>query len=254
MKQLKLLDRMFLLSETREVPMHVGGVNLYTLPQGVDDTSFLAELGEMPDIDARKLVKAPRKGKAPAFKRGFAFKRTEYTGPAATRRAYGNALVSLGKVNTAVVSIDGDVKNSTYAEDFFRAFPKRSFQCYIAEQNMVGMGLGMQAKGYIPFMATFAAFFEYHDLRATLLRFVQVAVQALVVALVDHRGVVRIVEQGGEHFFHRAGCRLDKIVHFLFRDEYVVRRQADLAGIHGLAHHDGIRRFLDVRRAANHHG
>ena len=124
----------------------------------------LAELGEMPEIDARKLVKVPRKGKAPAFKRGFVFKRTEYTGAAATRRAYGNALVSLGKVNDAVVSIDGDVKNSTYAEDFFKAFPKRSFQCYIAEQNMVGMGLGMQAKGYIPFMATFAAFLSRaHD-------------------------------------------------------------------------------------------
>ncbi|MFA9452818.1 MAG: transketolase [Candidatus Aminicenantaceae bacterium] len=124
----------------------------------------LAELGEMPDIDARKLVKVPRKVKAPVFKRGFAFKRTEYTGAVATRRAYGNALVSLGKVNNTVVAIDGDVKNSTYADDFFGAFPKRSFQCYIAEQNMVGMGLGLQAKGYLPFMATFAAFLSRaHD-------------------------------------------------------------------------------------------
>jgi transketolase len=124
----------------------------------------LAELGEMPDIDARKLVKVPRKVKAPVFKRGFAFKRTEYKGAVATRRAYGNALVSLGKVNNTVVAIDGDVKNSTYADDFFEAFPKRSFQCYIAEQNMVGMGLGLQAKGYLPFMATFAAFLSRaHD-------------------------------------------------------------------------------------------
>ncbi|MGB2907917.1 MAG: transketolase, partial [Candidatus Aminicenantaceae bacterium] len=124
----------------------------------------LAELGKMPDIDARKLVKVPRKVKAPVFKRGFAFKRTEYKGAVATRRAYGNALVSLGKVNNTVVAIDGDVKNSTYADDFFEAFPKRSFQCYIAEQNMVGMGLGLQAKGYLPFMATFAAFLSRaHD-------------------------------------------------------------------------------------------
>ncbi len=132
--------------------------------KGEDLKIALAELGEMPDIDARKLVKAPRKVKGPALRRGFAFKRAGYKGAVATRRAYGDALVSLGKVNNAVVSIDGDVKNSTYAEDFFKAFPKRSFQCYIAEQNMVGMGLGMQAKGYLPFMATFAAFLSRaHD-------------------------------------------------------------------------------------------
>jgi len=124
----------------------------------------LEELGDMPDIDASRYVKAPRKGKVPKFTRRFAFERTDYTDKTATRRAYGNALVSLGKVNDAVVSIDGDVKNSTYAEDFFRAFPKRSFQCYIAEQNMVGMGLGLQAKGFLPFMATFAAFLSRaHD-------------------------------------------------------------------------------------------
>jgi transketolase len=124
----------------------------------------LEELGDMPDIDASRYVKAPRKGKVPKFTRRFAFKRTDYTDKTATRRAYGNALVSLGQVNDAVVSIDGDVKNSTYAEDFFRAFPKRSFQCYIAEQNMVGMGLGLQAKGFLPFMATFAAFLSRaHD-------------------------------------------------------------------------------------------
>jgi transketolase len=124
----------------------------------------LAELGEMPQVDAAQYVKRPKKKKARAPAKRYAFPRTEYTGATATRRAYGNALVSLGSVNDTVVCIDGDVKNSTYAEDFFKAFPKRSFQCYIAEQNMVGMGLGMQAKGYLPFMATFAAFLSRaHD-------------------------------------------------------------------------------------------
>ncbi len=64
----------------------------------------------------------------------------------------------------SVVAIDGDVKNSTYADKFFEAFPERSFECYIAEQNMVGMGIGLAAKGYIPFIATFAAFLtRAHD-------------------------------------------------------------------------------------------
>ena len=60
--------------------------------------------------------------------------------------------------------VDGDVKNSTYADKFFEAFPERSFQAFIAEQNMIGVGMGLAAKGYLPFMATFAAFLtRAHD-------------------------------------------------------------------------------------------
>lgn len=124
----------------------------------------LEELGPMPSVNAKNYLKKPRKNAALQLKKGFNFKRTSYRDKVATRRAYGNALEQLGQVNEAVVALDGDVKNSTYAEDFFEAFPKRSFQSYIAEQNMVGMGLGMSAKGYIPFIATFAAFLtRAHD-------------------------------------------------------------------------------------------
>jgi len=124
----------------------------------------LEELGPMPSIDAKKFVKKPRKVKTHQLKKGYNFTKTPYKDKVATRRAYGNALVNLGKVNEAVVALDGDVKNSTYAEDFFEVFPKRSYQSYIAEQNMVGMGLGMSAKGYIPFIATFSAFLvRAHD-------------------------------------------------------------------------------------------
>ena len=124
----------------------------------------LRELGPMPKIDARRYVKLPPKKMKSGFTYSYAFKRNTYEKPTATRRAYGNALLSLGKVNDAVIALDGDVKNSTYAEDFFRAFPERSFQSYIAEQNMVGMGMGLAAKGYLPFIATFAAFLtRAHD-------------------------------------------------------------------------------------------
>lgn len=124
----------------------------------------MEELGPMPSVKAKNYLKKPRKSAPLQLKKGFNFKRTPYREKVATRRAYGNALEQLGQVNEAVVALDGDVKNSTYAEDFFEAFPKRSFQSYIAEQNMVGMGLGMSAKGYIPFIATFAAFLtRAHD-------------------------------------------------------------------------------------------
>ena len=124
----------------------------------------LDELGPMPEIDARKYVKKPNKLKKPRVKKGYRFEKNTYSKNTATRRAYGNALLSLGKVNEAVVSLDGDVKNSTYADSFFAAFPKRSFDVYIAEQNMVGIGIGMAARGYLPFLATFAAFLcRAHD-------------------------------------------------------------------------------------------
>ena len=41
MKKLSALDTGFLLTETRETPMHVGGVSLYTLPQGANEQEFL---------------------------------------------------------------------------------------------------------------------------------------------------------------------------------------------------------------------
>lgn len=82
----------------------------------------------------------------------------------ATRAAYGKALLNLGRHNDRVVAIDGDVKNSTMAESFFKEFPERSFECYIAEQNMAGMAMGFSALGFIPFVATFAAFLtRAHD-------------------------------------------------------------------------------------------
>jgi transketolase len=55
--------------------------------------------------------------------------------------------------------VDGDTKNSTYAEKFFKHFPERSVECYIAEQNMVAVGVGLASRGHVPFASTFAAFF-----------------------------------------------------------------------------------------------
>jgi len=76
----------------------------------------------------------------------------------ATRKAFGQALAAIGRVDDRVVALDADVKNSTHTEDFMNAEPKRFFEDYIAEQNMVGMAMGLAARGKIPFAATFACF------------------------------------------------------------------------------------------------
>ncbi len=76
----------------------------------------------------------------------------------ATREAYGNALVRIGEVDARVVAMDGDTKNSTFSEKFFKKFPNRFTECFIAEQNMVGVAAGFGARGKVPFASTFACF------------------------------------------------------------------------------------------------
>ena len=76
----------------------------------------------------------------------------------ATRAAYGTALAKLGTSNPLVVALDGDTKNSTFAEKFLAAHKDRYFESFIAEQNMVGAAVGLAACGKIPFVSTFAAF------------------------------------------------------------------------------------------------
>lgn len=76
----------------------------------------------------------------------------------ATREAYGTALAALGRADARIVALDADVGNSTFSERFERACPDRFFQCYIAEQLMVGAAMGLAARGAIPFPSSFACF------------------------------------------------------------------------------------------------
>jgi transketolase len=77
----------------------------------------------------------------------------------ATRKAYGNALRRIYPEFPDMVVLDAEVSNSTYSEIFEGAHPDRFFEMYIAEQNMVGTALGLNCRGKIPFVSTFAAFF-----------------------------------------------------------------------------------------------
>ena len=77
----------------------------------------------------------------------------------ATREAFGNALARIGEVDLRVVAMDGDTKNSTYSEKFYKKFPQRFTECFIAEQCMVGVATGYGTRGKVPFASTFACFF-----------------------------------------------------------------------------------------------
>jgi transketolase len=78
--------------------------------------------------------------------------------PIATREAYGFALKRIGAVNPHLVAMSGDVKNSTFSEIFQDAYPDHFYQGYIAEQNLVSAGVGLAARGKVPFLDTFACF------------------------------------------------------------------------------------------------
>jgi transketolase len=76
----------------------------------------------------------------------------------ATREIYGQAITELGKLNTNIYALDAEVKNSTFSEKFLQAIPQRFIECFIAEQNMIGLAVGLSRLGKIPFISTFAAF------------------------------------------------------------------------------------------------
>ncbi len=119
----------------------------------------LAEIGPIPQIPAddgrsyaRQSLPAPPNFPAPAppeYQRGQMV---------ATREAFGTALRKLAAVHPKIVALDGDVKNSTFTEVLEKAYPDRLYQGYIAEQNLVGAGVGLAAQGQVPFVATFACF------------------------------------------------------------------------------------------------
>merc|ERR1712170_55802 len=78
----------------------------------------------------------------------------------ATRQAYGTALVKIGKNNPRVVGLDGDMKNSTFSQELRKLYPERHVECFICEQNLAGVGIGMACRDRcVAFISTFACFF-----------------------------------------------------------------------------------------------
>lgn len=77
---------------------------------------------------------------------------------AATREAFGKALVELGATNTDIVVLDADLSKSTYTAEFGKKYPERFFECGIAEANMVAIGSGLSSSGKIAFVSSFSAF------------------------------------------------------------------------------------------------
>jgi transketolase len=127
-----------------------------------DAEGALAELGAADLERVTVSVERPTGARAPhRFASGpLELPRYELGTRHATRRAYAEALVALGRARGDVVALDGEVGNSTYLELFAAAIPERFFEMYIAEQLMAATAVGLQVRGWTPFASTFAAFWS----------------------------------------------------------------------------------------------
>lgn len=76
----------------------------------------------------------------------------------ATREAYGKALAEFGAKYENLVVLDADLAAATKTGIFRKAFPDRFFDCGIAENNMIGVAVGLSLSGKIPFASSFAMF------------------------------------------------------------------------------------------------
>jgi transketolase len=82
----------------------------------------------------------------------------------ALRDVFGDTLVSLGSTDPNVVVLDADLANSTKADKFAKMYPGRFLQMGIAEQNFVGVAVGLASLGYVPWLSTFTVFFTHRAL------------------------------------------------------------------------------------------
>nr|WP_187361671.1 transketolase [Phytoactinopolyspora mesophila] len=126
------------------------------LPNGRE---AIAELGGISDIwidvPEPEYLAPPHQFRAPA---DYEPQPYEVGEEVATRTAFGQALSALGHARPDVLGLDAEVADSTRMEYFAKEHPDRFFQFFIAEQQMVAAAVGMQSRGWVPYVATFAAF------------------------------------------------------------------------------------------------
>jgi transketolase len=153
---------------------------------------------------------------------------------AATREAYGQALVELGRKNPSVVALDADLAKSTFSAKFQKEFPDRFFTCGIAEANMVGIAGGLALAGKLPFASSFAVFLcdkGYDQLRMCI------AYPRVNAKFVGSHGGISIGEDGPSQMAvddYALMCALAGFVVLNPSDEFCAR-----ALVHRMAEHEG---------------
>ena len=134
---------------------------------GSVDKTIRAEVRKTERVNSKLEILNPKQSSnnniTNSKQKSFSIPHTPYPVPhigdsVATREAYGQALVELGRMYEDIVVMDGDMGNSTFSYKFKEKFPERYFEMFIAEQNMASVALGMSERGKLPFISTFASF------------------------------------------------------------------------------------------------
>lgn len=114
----------------------------------------------------------------------------------ATRDAYGEALLELGKLRKDIVVLDADLSGSTKTGKFAKAYPDRFYNIGISEQDLIGTASGLSLTGKLPFASTFAVFETgraWEQIRQT------VCYSNLNVKLVATHSGITVGEDGASH-------------------------------------------------------
>jgi len=113
---------------------------------GVERPSICSPEASCPPVDLSGAVLAS----PPAYSKGD---------KVATRAAYGSALAKLAQSHPRVVALDGDMKNSTFSQNILKVDKERFIECFICEQNLIGVAIGVSCRDRtIAFASTFSAF------------------------------------------------------------------------------------------------
>ncbi|MDE2967751.1 MAG: transketolase family protein [Chloroflexota bacterium] len=113
--------------------------------------------------------------------------------PAATREAYGPALVKLAEAGHDIVALDADLSASTGGNKLAASFPERWFTVGAAEQNMISIAAGLASTGKTVYAASFAVFMPGHCFDQIR---VQIAQQRMNVKLIASHGGISVGEDG----------------------------------------------------------
>ncbi|MAG38244.1 transketolase [Candidatus Pacearchaeota archaeon] len=131
----------------------------------LDEKQMVKALSEIPDHEMPKIkIQSPKKISPKLKKSKYISPKFPSDQEIATREAYGQALAALAKSDSRILAIDAEVSNSTHSDLVKKKTPQQFIETYIAEQDLIGVSLGLSKKGYKPFASTFSAFLSRaHD-------------------------------------------------------------------------------------------
>jgi transketolase len=113
--------------------------------------------------------------------------------PAATREAYGPALVKLADAGKDIVALDADLSASTGGNKLAASHPDRWFTVGAAEANMISIAAGLASTGKTVYAASFAVFMPGHCFDQIR---VHIAQQQMNVKLIASHGGISVGEDG----------------------------------------------------------